>query len=155
MRIGIICHSKTGHTQSVCEALKHKLAGAGHQVRIEPVVVKDGDDPMKKGFSLKALPDVSDCDAVVFGAPVWGFSVSPVMRAFLERTPPLAGKRAACLVTMSFPMPWLGGNRAIRQMQSLCRAKGAADAGFGIVSWSDKRREQDIAAAVERIAASL
>jgi uncharacterized protein (UPF0261 family) len=44
-----------------------------------------------------------------------------------------------------------GENRAIGQMRRICEAKGATVCGTGVVNWSRKRREQQIAEVVDRL----
>ena len=57
----------------------------------------------------------------------------------------------ACLVTQAFPYPWMGGNRAIRQMRKLCQSKGATICGSGVVNWVKFRRDKTTARAVDRL----
>ena len=91
-------------------------------------------------------------DAVVFGSAVEAFSLSPVLKSYLKRIGPLQGKKVACLVTQQFPYPWMGGNRAIRQMRRLCKVKGGAIVGTAVVNWAKSRREKTTAQAIDRLA---
>jgi len=150
MNIGIIVYSQTGNTLSVAEKLKEKLAAAGHTASLEKVTVAGGRKPGDKSFQLEAQPDPGSYDAVVFGSAVEAFSLSPVLSAYLKKVGSLQGKKVACLVTQAFPYPWMGGNRAIRQMRKLCQSKGAAVSGSGIVNWAKWRREKTTAKAVAR-----
>ena len=152
MNIGIVVYSWTGNTLSVAEELKERLSEGGHAVRLEQVAVEGERKRGSREFTLEPLPDVASHDAVVFGAAVEAFSLSPVLTAYLKKIGSLEGKRVACLVTQQFPYPWMGGNRAIRQMKRLCKAKGGAIVGSAVVNWAKSRREETTAAAVDRLA---
>ncbi|HHR85911.1 MAG TPA: flavodoxin family protein [Candidatus Acetothermia bacterium] len=149
MKIGIIVYSRTGNTLSVAEKLKDKLTAAGHSAEIEQVRVAGGRKSGKRSFQLETRPDVSRYDALVFGSAVEAFSLSPVMKSYLIGIDSLQGKLVACLVTQFFPYPWMGGNRAIRQMHELCESKGAMICGSAVVNWVKLRRETTTARAVD------
>jgi NAD(P)H-dependent FMN reductase len=95
-------------------------------------------------IELKTIPVVSAYDALIFGAPVRGASLSSVMAAYLSQAAPMQGKKAACFVTEFFPYPWMGGNRAIKQMKKICESKGAEVIGTGIINWSGIGRAKKI-----------
>ena len=150
MKIGIIVHSMTGNTYSVAERLKDRLLTAGHTVNIEKVIPSDEKQMDVKSIQLKTVPDISPYDALVFGAPVRGFSLSPAMAAYLGQLASLNNKKVACMTTEFFPFPWMGGNRAISQMMKICKAKGAAVCGTGVVNWKNVRRNKMITDLVEK-----
>ena len=151
MNIGIVVYSWSGNTRSVAEKLKGRLASAGHTVNLEQVTVVGERKQGAREFELATKPDVGPYDAVVFGAAVEAFSLSPVLTAYLKEVGPLKGKKVSCLVTQQFPYPWMGGNRAIRQMKKLCKAKGGTIAGSAVVNWAKSRRERTTVAALERL----
>ena len=151
MKIGIIVYSQTGNTLSVAEKLKEKLAAAGHSAEIEQVTVAGGRKSGDRAFQLETRPDVAQYDALIFGSAVEAFSLSPVLKSYLAGVDSLQGKQVACLVTQSFPYPWMGGNRAIRQMRRICGSKGATVRGSAIVNWAKSRREKTTARAIERL----
>jgi len=151
MNIGIIVYSQTGNTLSVAEKLREKLTAAGHTASLEKVTVAGGRKPGDKSFQLETKPDPETYEAVVFGSAVEAFSLSPVLTAYLKQVGSLEGKKVACLVTQFFPYPWMGGNRAIRQMRKLCQSKGATVAGSGVVNWAKFRRDKTTAKAVDRL----
>ena len=154
MRIGIFVHSQTGNTYGVALKLKEQLTTNGHTVDLERLNIPDAVQP-GTAVTFAALPDFQKYDALVFGAPVQGFSLSPGMTSFLQQVGPIQNKKAACLMTQHFPYPWMGGNRAIGQMKTLCESKGATPCATAIVNWKNKRREQQIANGIARICASL
>jgi len=153
MNIGVIVYSWSGNTLSVAEELKERLAGAGHTVNLEQVTVVGERERGAREFKLATKPDVAPYEAVVFGAAVEAFSLSAVLKAYLKTLASLSGKKVVCLVTQQFPYPWMGGNRAIRQMKKLCEGKGAAVVGSAVVNWATSRREKTKAEAVDRLSA--
>jgi len=155
MNIGIIVHSETGNTHSVAMKLQEKLSAAGHTVSIERLKVVGKFKAGIKDLPLETVPDAGQYDALVFGAPVQAFSLSAVMTGYLERIASLQDKRVACLVTEAFPYPWMGGNRAIRQMRKICESKGATVCGTGIVNWMNARREQQIVDVTDRLSGAF
>jgi len=151
MNIGIIVYSQTGNTLSVAEKVKERLAAAEHAVNLEKVTVAGGRKPGDKSFQLETQPDPGPYDVIVFGSAVEAFSLSPVLTAYLKQIGSLQGKKVACLVTQFFPYPWMGGNRAIRQMRKLCQSKGASVVGSGVVNWAKFRRDKTTTRAVDRL----
>jgi flavodoxin len=151
MKIGIIVHSQTGNTYSVAQKLKEKLLTAGHTVNIERVIPVDDKQIEVEKIQLNPIPDISTYDALIFGAPVRGASVSPALAAYIAKTASLRNKKVACFVTEFFPFPWMGGTRAIDQMKKACESKGAVISGTGIVNWMNTLREKKIADMVENL----
>jgi len=151
MNIGMIVYSQTGNTHSVAVKLEEKLTAAGHSVNLERLQVVGGYESGTKDIQFETLPDVGQYDALVLGSPVEAFSLSPVMASYLKQVASLQNKKVAFLVTEAFPYPWLGGNRAVRQMKRACESKGATVCGSGIVNWMKKRRDQQIVEVVDRL----
>jgi hypothetical protein len=150
MNIGMIVYSQTGNTWSVAKELEEKLSTAGHAVALERIEVV-GEVSPGQPIQFSATPDPQPYDALVLGSPVQAFSLCQAMVEYLKKAPSLQGKRVVCLVTQAFPYPWLGGNRAVRQMTRLCNERGADVCGSGIVNWMKKRREQQIVEVTDRM----
>ncbi len=155
MKIGIIIHSATGNTYAVAQKLQQKLIAAGYEAEIEKLESSGGEQTDKNKIRLEKIPEIEKYDAFVFGGPVRGFSISPVLSAFLNEVKNFHGKKAACMVTQSFSSPRLGGNRTIKQIQELCESKGAKIIETGIVNWNNPRRESMIYDVVEKISKSF
>jgi len=155
VNIGIIIYSQTGNTRSVAQRVCEKLAAAGHRATLEEIKVSGAVHPGSKSFRFDACPDPGRYDAVVFGAQVMAFSLSPVMNGYLCQVASLQGKKAALLVTEAFPYAWMGGTRAINRMRKLCASKGAIVRGAAIVNWMNKKRPAMIADAVEKLGAAF
>ena len=144
MKIGIMIHSQTGHTLSVGEDLKRALTDAGHEAVLEKVAAKNEAPQSAANLKMISPPDVSGYDALIFGAPVHGFSLSPVMKEYLSKYAQPGGEKVGCFVTQQLKKPWMGGNHAIRQMVALCEGKGAQVTRTGIVNWSGPTRQAQI-----------
>lgn len=149
MKIGIIVHSRTGHTHFVAQRLEEKLSADGHTVNIQQLKLSGGQDVPGKDSIIKHPPDLNGYDRVIFGAPVQAFSLSNVMIAYLTQVSSLTGKTVACFVTKGLPFGWTGGNRAISEMKEICESKWATVSGTGIVIWN-KNREKQIEDLVEK-----
>jgi menaquinone-dependent protoporphyrinogen IX oxidase len=149
MKIGIIVHSQTGNTLSVAQRLKGKLLEVGHTVDIEKIVPLDAKQMDVKKVQIETMPNIEQYDALVFGAPVQGASVSAVMKAYLSQLASLKGKKAACYVTEFFPFAWMGGNKSIEQMKKICEAKDTEVCGTGVINWKNAHREEMINGLVE------
>ena len=151
MTIGIIVHSHTGNTLSIAQKIKERLAAAGHSVNIEQVTAVNGDPKEVKNLELKDVPDTSKYDLIIFGAPVWAFSLSPVMKLYLSQISSLQGKKIGCYVTQQLRFRFLGGSGAIGHMKKACKSKGGSIYETGIIGWSDKQREARIEELVQKL----
>ncbi len=149
MKIGIIIHSQTGHTYSVAQKLQEKLSAAEHEVKVERVTPIGEVNPSSKNIKFETLPDLDAYDAIIFGAPVQAFSLSTIMKTYMNQIKSLNDKKVACFVTKGVPFNWTGGNKAISQMKKIIESQGGTVIGTGIIIWRDKREEQ-IAELVEK-----
>jgi NAD(P)H-dependent FMN reductase len=141
VKIGVIVHSFTGHTLAVAQKMADAFARAGHTVTLERVTVQDEKATTTSPVILSAAPEAAGYDLVLFGSPVWGFSITPGMKTYLAQISPLQGGKTACFVTHQLPYPWMGANRALRQMQTAIAAKGGVTLATGSVTWTDKQQE--------------
>jgi flavodoxin len=142
MKIGIIVHSQTEHTYSVAQKLREKLISIGHEADVERVIPVGNVAPGSKDIKFENQPDSQLYDALIFGAPVHAFSLSPAMKAYLEQLPSLQNKKIACFVTKGAPFKWTGGTRAIGQMKKICNSLGGKVSGTGIIVWNNKRGKE-------------
>ena len=140
MNVGIIIFSRTGNTLAVAQKVRDALLKKGHTAVIERVSAQDEDPQSRQPVQLKNAPDPQRFDAVIFGAPVQGFALSPIMKAYLTQMPQITGKAAGCFITQYFPKPWMGGKQAVKQVLSLCRSKGADALKTVIINWTSKSR---------------
>jgi flavodoxin len=149
MKIGIIVHSQTGNTYSVAQKLQKKLSATENEVKVERITPNGEVNPSSKNIKFETLPDLDAYDALIFGAPVQAFSLSAVMKAYMNQIKSLNNKKVACFVTKGVPFNWTGGNKAINQMKKIIESQGGTVIGTSIVIWRDKREEQ-IAELVEK-----
>ncbi|VDN46195.1 Flavodoxin/nitric oxide synthase [Petrocella atlantisensis] len=151
MKIGIIVHSKTGNTLQVAKKLKKNFIADGHLVNIEEIIAINDDEREPSKVRLTKVPIINEYDFLIFGAPVRGFALSPVMAFFMTQSSILHNKKVSCFVTQFFPFPWMGGKQAIEQMKSICVSKKLDLIETAIVNWSSIRRNKKINEAVEKL----
>jgi multimeric flavodoxin WrbA len=156
MSIGIVIHSQSGHTARLARAVAEKLREAGHEVSIELLRPGGNVRPRERNVQLRKLPDITDYDTVLFGAPVWAFEASPVILAYLDTLSSLRGKKVLNFVTKALPFGFTGGRRAVAQMNGAVESRGAEVAEgevfrYGMVRCSQQRIDE----AAERIAQRL
>jgi NAD(P)H dehydrogenase (quinone) len=133
MNIGIIVHSKTGHTYDAALKLQEKLILGSHKATVEKTTPIGDAYPGIKNLQLESKPEIKGYDGLVFAAPVWAFSLSPVMKTYLNGLDSLKGQKITAFVTMGAPWAWMGGNRAIKQLKQICEAKGGTVAATAVV----------------------
>lgn len=151
MDIGIIVYSQTGNTLEVARRLKEKLEKSGHVATVEQVTIIGEAPPRTKTVQLHDIPDATPYDAIIFGAPVHAFAISPAMEAYLQQVPPLQDKTIACFVTKRLPFGWTGGNQALGKMKQLCETRGVKVFATEIIFWSKGRREKSIKKSLESL----
>lgn len=154
MNIGILVYSQTGNTLSVAERLAEHLTAGGQAAAIERVTIQGEPKPGTPAVLLNA-PDPAGYDALVFASPVQGFSLAQAMKDYLAQVDGFSGKPVAVFSTQYLRQAWLGGNKAIRQMTALCEAKGGHVCGSGLVGWSRKDRETQIAELLDRLSGAI
>lgn len=151
MRIGMLIHSQTGHTLSVAETARERLCAAGHEVTLIPLKTDAPAAGATREAAPLAFPPLDGFDGLVFGSHVEAGGLAPAMRQALSGMASITGKKAACLVTQQFPIVWLGGRKALRQMDALCLGKGASAVVGTSVQWGARDREARIALALDAI----
>lgn len=154
MKIGIIVYSKTGNTLAVAERIREKLTGNGHLVTLEHFsaeTLPQSNTPVR----LTAMPEPNGYDALILGAPVQAFSLDPAMSMYLAQTGAIQPVPTLCFVTQHFKKPWMGGNRAMKQLLTQLQKKGISAEPIGVVNWSSEQREEQIARVAQRCADAL
>jgi flavodoxin len=125
MKIGIVVHTVSGHTLTFAQRIRDKLVEKGHEVDLAGLKVIGAPRIGFLGggrFSIKSPPELDEFDAVLIGAPVWGFGPSTVIMKYLqEDVSKLKGKRALAFVTMGA----CGGKKSIQLMNDELEAAGA------------------------------
>lgn len=158
MKIGIIIHSLTGNTMSVAERLRERLQSDGHAVqieRLETVGEENTKEVNSQNITLKAYPDPTAYDLVIFAGPVRGASASPILRHYFSRIGQLGNKGTLLFVTEFFPFPWMGGKHAIKQLTSMCEEKGAKVLDTAVINWKNPHREAQITQLVQSFSETI
>lgn len=151
MKIAIIVHSYTGNTLAVAQKIQDRLVQAGHLAEIEQIKIKGGEQPNNPSFTIDNPLIPGGYDSYIFGAPVRGFSISPVISAYLNQISSLKDQKVACFVTKQLNSNWTGGNRAITSMKNICESKGGIVVTTGIVFSKSKNRDAMIGELADRI----
>jgi hypothetical protein len=120
------------------------LVSKGSDACLERVTAVNEDAKTTQEVRLASAPDTGPYDVIMLGAPVHGFALSRVMEAYLKQLSGLNGKRVACFVTEHFPKPWMGGNRAIKQMVQHITQLGGTVTETAVINWTNKAREEQI-----------
>jgi len=142
MTIGIIVHSKTGHTLQVAEQLKASLSKAGRPAAL---------------VRIEDHPDLDSFETLVLGSHTEGFALAADMAAYLNALPSkaLSQKKVALLITHAFPLHAMGGNQAMSGFKNLVEKQGARVISGEIIDWSRPGRDRQIETAVGRMAGKL
>lgn len=152
MKIGIIVHSRTGHSLLVAGQIHDYFLAAGHTVSIEKVVASNDNETNINAIMLTSAPKIEDYDMLVFGAPVRGYMLSPIMQAYLNQLPSLKDKIVSGFVTQFFPKPTMGGNQAISRLSEICQSKETEVKKTAIINWLFPfKRKRLIKEAVDKI----
>lgn len=150
MKIGVIIYSRTGHTRELALAIKERFEREGHHAVLEEVTATE-QKKQKNPVALLSRPSIDGYDAVVFGSPVHGFSLSLEMKEYLSGLSTGNVKRAFCFVTQGLG----GGKRANRQMTTICTEKGLQVEETGIVTWPRKSSKTAREELLDRFSKSL
>jgi len=151
MKIGIIVCSYTGHTLSVGEEIKTALLAQGNEVNLVKLTAANEDPRSNEPVRMLSIPDLSSYDAVIFGAPVIGAQLAPVMREYLTHLPPLLEKKAGCFITQHFPLKWMGATSSVQKITKAAEQKGATVLSTGVIQWSSKKRSEQTRQLVENM----
>lgn len=149
MSAAIVYYSETGNTHSVVQMALKRLEARGVKpdvFRLKPLVKLN---PGMKNAEFECLPDLSGYGSILFASPVQAFSLAPAMSIYLAKSGPLNDKRVCALLTQQFPFAWMGGRRALRQLEAIVSAKGALMGPSSIVNWSSKSRDMMIECAAQ------
>lgn len=138
MKILVAFYSRTGVTRKTAEALAAKLSGLGHDVATEEIIDKKkragffgwlsaGRDAVrKKSADIEPTKaDVSAFDMVVTGTPVWAWTMTPAVRAFLTAQKEKI-RDFACFATMEGS----GDKRSAEAVAECMGRQPVASAGF-------------------------
>lgn len=152
MKMAIILYSGTGNTRGVAERLATKVRARGDQAEIREITVTGDPGKGADAFQLASTPSTDDADVVVLASPVMAFSLSPVMKAYLDQAKP-PQRPVRVVITQHFPRSWMGGRQALGWMTRALKRNGTSVAEAMIVNWTSKAREKQIEDGTDRLAA--
>ena len=117
MKTGIIVYSQSGHTASFARAIADQIREAGLDCDVELLRPHGIPKPWTRNIQFRRIPEVAEYDVILFGAPVWAFSVSPVLRASFTHIDSIKGKKVLPFVTHGLPLS-IGPKRALKQLSN-------------------------------------
>lgn len=151
MRIGIIVYSQTDNTFTVAKELQRKLMNVAKTVTLERVTIVGEPGQPESKIELAVKPGLDPYDEIIFGAPVQAFNLAVVMKKYMNQLGSMKGKKVHFFVTKKLAQKWTGGNRAVNQMNKICRSKGASVGESGIIFWKDQHRKRTTEEVIERL----
>jgi hypothetical protein len=158
LKTAIIVHSLTGNTLSIAEKLKASLELKGDVVdleKLEPLGGEDKNEVNVSNIRLKRKLHIDEYDNIVLAGPVRGFSMSPVLKAYMAGVEHLDRHKVVLLVTHFFPFPFMGGTSAISQMKSSVEQKGGKIVASGIVDWKGPSRDRKVERLLNQLTQAL
>jgi len=148
MKIGIIVHSKTGHTLSVAQKLHEDLISKGHEVELIKLEIGKNESGKEEFVSQ---PEISGYEGIIFGSHVEAFSLPVIMKNYLNGITGLSGKNVGIILTQQFKYKWMGGNHTANQMEKILRDKNARVMGAFIINWSSSKKQEQIDDCLEKM----
>lgn len=131
MRIAIVFYSFSGNTKRLSLFLKEMLERKNHKVDIVEIKAEKEIKSffrqvfcafLKREIPLKRINiNFDEFDLIIFATPVWAFTITPHLRAFLEDIN-LEGKKTACFVTFG---SGAGAEKALRELENILKNKKA------------------------------
>jgi flavodoxin len=137
MKVALVIHSQSGHTAQLARAMAQELQTRDSiEVDIHLLRPMGNIKPGSRSVTLRALPDISSCDVLLCGGPIWAFNASPVLRSFFQQLEtPLKGKKGAVFVTHALPPVVAGKGRALRALAQDAELQGVTIIGQAAVYW--------------------
>lgn len=155
MKVGIIIHSQTGNTASLSSGIAEALRKEGFSAEVQLLRPAGIVKPSSKNIEFRREIDLSSYDTILFGCPVWAFSASNVMIAFLNKIEALKNKKVLPFVTHGLPFKFMGANQAIGRISSLLDMMMAdvleGEIFFRFLFENKKRKEEIIQRIVNKI----
>ncbi|MCX5697123.1 MAG: NAD(P)H-dependent oxidoreductase [Candidatus Omnitrophica bacterium] len=131
MKAAVIYYSYSGNTRAVAQALSAHLKG---EYEVQAIELTALDEPAsflgqcRRAFShtrAQIAPvdlDLSGCDLICVGTPVWAFGPVPAVNTYLDRCSGVENKEVILFATCG---SGTGNERCLQYMQGLLAKKGA------------------------------
>ncbi len=155
MKIAILVYSKTGTTLRMAKMILERLKQQDREVDLFEVAPEGEYQIGNPVCKISVLPDLTGYDTIICGGPVWAFRINPVIHTSITLMKDLKGKTFIPFVTMGFPLPFMGGNKAIKQMTDIARDMGAKCTKGYIVCKMLRNHEIEMGKAVHSIVNTL
>jgi len=151
----IVYSSYTGNTKVACEAIQKSLGAKAVElkdVKNPPENLKmEKDVPPKWVLDTEIEPksaDLSSCNCVVLGSPVWAATLAPAMRKFIGLNR-FDGKKVILVTTTNASL----NEEQRKNIKSLVTAKGGNVAGYYEILAQDKIQDKRVEKTKEQIKA--
>lgn len=151
MKIKFCVHSQTGNSLSVSNTLMTQMKDTDNTFELIQITPSDEQQMDPNKITISPIPDGIGADLIVFGGPVHAFSASVTLLKAISMMENIKGKTCIIYVTQFFPFDWMGGNRALRQLEQALNEKGANVIYKKSVHWKSKNRSKQIDALVSRL----
>ncbi|WP_027108023.1 flavodoxin family protein [Lacticigenium naphthae] len=150
MHIGMIIQSYSGNTLDVANLYKQVLEKNNHHVTLEVITTKNKNAQGNEPIELNHTPDPSLYDCLIFGAPVKGLSLSPIMIAYLTKMPSLKKKKAGIFITEYLPFAWMGGAKSLDQLSQLIEEHQGTVVYKHVINLETRRQPEKIIELIAR-----
>ena len=152
MKTLLVYYSYTGQTKLIVDKIKNRIDC--NVVELKPVIPFSNDyqevvDEYQNNESDKKCVEIEELnvnldayDKIIIGTPVWWYSITPVLREFLNKYD-LSGKKVYPFATNA---GWLG--RTFKEIESICN--GEVHTGLNI-KFSEDYKEQKCLTSEEEI----
>ncbi len=144
MKTLLVYYSYTGQTKLIAEKIKKELDC--DVIELQPVIpfstnYQEVVDEYQSNESEKKMVDIKDIDVnleeydkIIIGSPVWWYTITPVVRAFLKKYD-LTGKNVYPFATNA---GWLG--RTFKEIENICN--GDIQTGLNVLFSEDYREKK-------------
>ncbi|MDP8253954.1 MAG: hypothetical protein P9X27_06125 [Candidatus Kaelpia aquatica] len=142
MKAAIIFYSFTGNTRKAASAIKDFLVQQNIEVKfleLKPEVeskssIKQAAQSLfarKVKLSGEDMPDLSGCDYIFLGTPVWALAPAPAIRSLIQDHEALKDKKVSLFVTYG---SGLGKEKCLDKMENLLSKKANSVAARLMIS---------------------
>ncbi|MDD5069834.1 MAG: NAD(P)H-dependent oxidoreductase [Candidatus Omnitrophica bacterium] len=131
MKVAIVFYSFSGNTKRAAMFLHERFTNRGVQCAMvdlrpekeEKSFIKQSIQAFFKKEVLLERKNkiVSEYDFIIFGSPVWAFTIAPALRAFLANIADFNKQKTACFLTYG---SGLGKEKALSELERQIKEKG-------------------------------
>ena len=131
MKVAIVFYSFSGNTKRAAMFLQERFTNRGVQCTMVDLRPEKEEKSffkqsvqafLKKEVLLeKRNKIVSEYDFIIFGSPVWAFTIAPALRSFLDNIVGFKKQKVACFLTYG---SGLGKDKALSELERQIKGKG-------------------------------